>query len=700
MSVGSKTLTRESRWIDQALVWGLTTTTLFALGQALQIQTFSYMMIGLATLGTLVSYFGFVIGSTGDRRGVDGLFQVMAGSSVIIFSGFFLNLAPPGTFEGSLRVPGVLTWFVTLATFFQWTDATRMFQAVPCIAMFGLLGVYDTFGGAVFAFFIFLFFLAWLFSRTHSRAMLQFAFESGFSRIDEGTSLRKEQLQQDALLKAMRRGPWKMMAGPEWALLSAAAIVGISLFGSPIIAASVSSVTGHVQVILPKKLRQRASNYAGTSAPATYQQIGIGPARLSDHVIGVVSSQVGDYLQQQSFSLYTGNEWQQDGAESGVAIDGSGRRLEAVTPASQELFQSDQNAIVSPQSRPFTVTLFDESIQRVPIPPTLLSIQIPSHVDVFGDGGVQMRLQNYFNLQFMGNYIKSGIRPGSSQDPACLTAYPDNDGVNTTERVRNLVEQITKGLPNDWAKAEAIKHAIAARCKYDVGTPAYPPGKDAVDYFLFTAKRGYCEMFASAMAVMARCAGIKANYSVGYLVDPSDRDAQGNLRIRENDAHAWANLKFHDVGWVVFDATEGAQDVSSTDQFGKSSSTILLLSSAFGIVCVLGGLAVYFWRKLNLKLPTFKKRDRTRILTQAAFEQFCKEVEKKSKMARSPNQTITEYTSGAAAACGAIEQEIIELGKEFEAIFYDSQAIDLQKVTQLNGRIAKVKQSKTKASVR
>ena len=35
-------------------------------------------------------------------------------------------------------------------------------------------------------------------------------------------------------------------------------------------------------------------------------------------------------------------------------------------------------------------------------------------------------------------------------------------------------------------------------------------------YFLFDEKRGYCEHFASAMAVMARSAGIPARVVTGY----------------------------------------------------------------------------------------------------------------------------------------------------------------------------------------
>lgn len=42
-----------------------------------------------------------------------------------------------------------------------------------------------------------------------------------------------------------------------------------------------------------------------------------------------------------------------------------------------------------------------------------------------------------------------------------------------------------------------------------------------VSYFVLEAPEGYCVYFASAMAVMARIAGLPARYVEGYLAVPT-----------------------------------------------------------------------------------------------------------------------------------------------------------------------------------
>ncbi len=50
----------------------------------------------------------------------------------------------------------------------------------------------------------------------------------------------------------------------------------------------------------------------------------------------------------------------------------------------------------------------------------------------------------------------------------------------------------------------AIDALLRKSCVYDLQTPITPPGRDAVDQFLFVDKRGYCEQSGSAEVVLAR----------------------------------------------------------------------------------------------------------------------------------------------------------------------------------------------------
>ena len=77
-------------------------------------------------------------------------------------------------------------------------------------------------------------------------------------------------------------------------------------------------------------------------------------------------------------------------------------------------------------------------------------------------------------------------------------------------------------------------------------------GGDALVDFLTVSKRGFCEQYASAMAVMLRELGIASRVVLGYT--PGTGGAA--LRtITTDDAHAWVEVYFAGVGWVTFDPT-------------------------------------------------------------------------------------------------------------------------------------------------
>ncbi len=83
-----------------------------------------------------------------------------------------------------------------------------------------------------------------------------------------------------------------------------------------------------------------------------------------------------------------------------------------------------------------------------------------------------------------------------------------------------------------------------------------PPllGEHAVDEFLFDARRGFCEHYASSFAVLMRAAGIPARIVTGY--QGGDINPVGNYMIvRQADAHAWTEVWFRDAGWVRVDPT-------------------------------------------------------------------------------------------------------------------------------------------------
>jgi hypothetical protein len=80
------------------------------------------------------------------------------------------------------------------------------------------------------------------------------------------------------------------------------------------------------------------------------------------------------------------------------------------------------------------------------------------------------------------------------------------------------------------------------------------PVRDPLSDFLFVRKEGYCEYFASAMAVMLRAQGIPARVATGFLSGYFN-DVSGLYVVRASDAHAWVEAWIDGRGWMTFDPT-------------------------------------------------------------------------------------------------------------------------------------------------
>jgi len=81
-----------------------------------------------------------------------------------------------------------------------------------------------------------------------------------------------------------------------------------------------------------------------------------------------------------------------------------------------------------------------------------------------------------------------------------------------------------------------------------------PLGSNPVDRFMFDTRKGFCEHYASAFAVMMRAAGIPARVVLGYQGGELNR-AYNYLIVRQADAHAWTEVWLDGAGWRRVDPT-------------------------------------------------------------------------------------------------------------------------------------------------
>lgn len=119
-----------------------------------------------------------------------------------------------------------------------------------------------------------------------------------------------------------------------------------------------------------------------------------------------------------------------------------------------------------------------------------------------------------------------------------------------------LARRITAGSTSIYDEVLAVQTWLQRHTVYDLDIPPDPPGVDAVDYFLFERRRGFCEHIASAMALLLRAVGVPTRFVTGF--GPGDRNLfTGYYDVRESDAHAWVEVLYPGVGWVPYDPTFG-----------------------------------------------------------------------------------------------------------------------------------------------
>ena len=161
------------------------------------------------------------------------------------------------------------------------------------------------------------------------------------------------------------------------------------------------------------------------------------------------------------------------------------------------------------------------------------------------------------------------------------TIYPDWVANNylqlpesITPRTRELARNIASGLSNPYDIANAITNYLRQNIEYNQSVSNPPANQDRIDWFLFDYKKGYCLYYASAEVVMLRSLGIPARMAVGYaqgeLEPGSSQEIPSGVStdithpqtietsiyvVRQKDAHAWPEVFFPEIGWVIFEPT-------------------------------------------------------------------------------------------------------------------------------------------------
>lgn len=120
-------------------------------------------------------------------------------------------------------------------------------------------------------------------------------------------------------------------------------------------------------------------------------------------------------------------------------------------------------------------------------------------------------------------------------------------------RIRDLARQVTAGDSSNYDRTSTIESYLRTHFTYTLDPVGIRPD-DPIGSFLFQARQGYCEYFASAMAVMLRTLGIPARPVNGFQTGTYNHVGKDYV-VRARDAHTWVEVYFPDYGWIPFDPT-------------------------------------------------------------------------------------------------------------------------------------------------
>ncbi len=121
-------------------------------------------------------------------------------------------------------------------------------------------------------------------------------------------------------------------------------------------------------------------------------------------------------------------------------------------------------------------------------------------------------------------------------------------------RVLELAAAITAPFENPFDKAEALTNWLRANLTYNEAIEAPPEGVDPLEYLLFDLKEGYCNYYATALAVMLRSQGIPARMAAGYTRG-AWLEELGVYRVYSDNSHTWVEVFFPGYGWLEFEPT-------------------------------------------------------------------------------------------------------------------------------------------------
>ncbi len=190
----------------------------------------------------------------------------------------------------------------------------------------------------------------------------------------------------------------------------------------------------------------------------------------------------------------------------------------------------------------------DRMLRTLPVPRGTTEIGRTLQGAALDDFGVARRIEGdegtYFTFRLP---TSSDARPLAPPEPSDLVV-PPTSALRFAAWLRR--EGVPAGPPAEVVR-QLVSRLSAFEYKLDFDEPWTSP--DPIVDFLERFRAGHCELFASALVLLARVQGVPARYVTGFRVEEFNPWGGWHV-VRGRDAHAWAEV-FIDGRWQEVDPT-------------------------------------------------------------------------------------------------------------------------------------------------
>jgi transglutaminase-like putative cysteine protease len=261
------------------------------------------------------------------------------------------------------------------------------------------------------------------------------------------------------------------------------------------------------------------------------------------------------YLQMYVLSQLTTTQWK---LEPHVNADGS---ASGTLPTAQGETQASKSAITNQT----THITFSEAASKdaplafLPLPYPTTKVKVAGKWAVNDDTGMVFGFNN--SLSGLSYSVTSqDLEPTAQQlaQAGSPAAAISNQFLNVPPAFRSLTtlaDKVTKSATNPYSKALALQNWFTDTGKFTYSLEVREPvDATGLTHFLTVTKKGYCQQFAFAMAVLARLLGIPSRVAVGFTPGTAT-GVLNTYQVKTSDAHAWPELYFQGLGWIRFEPT-------------------------------------------------------------------------------------------------------------------------------------------------